>query len=97
MSEALVLEFSGVSAEQYKKVNAILGLDMDTGAGDWPAGLSNHTGAIHDDSFMVFEIWESREAAREFMDSRLGAALGQAGVPEPRRAEWLTVEGHHEG
>ena len=96
MSEALVLEFSGVSADQYEKVNEILGIDMETGAGDWPEGLTNHTGAVHDDSLVVFEIWESKEAAKAFMDSRLGAALGQAGVPEPRRAEWLTVKGHLE-
>ena len=96
MSEALVLEFSGVSADQYDKVNAILGLDPSTGAGDWPAGLTSHTGASHGDDFMVFEIWESKDAAQAFMDSRLGAALGQAGVPEPRRAEWMELAGHHE-
>ena len=96
MSEALVLEFSGVSAEQYKKVNAILGVDPTTGEGDWPAGLTSHTGASHGDDFMVFEIWDSQDAARDFMETRLGAAMGQAGVPQPRRAEWLTLEGHRE-
>ena len=96
MSEALVLEFSGVSADQYKQVNAILGIDPTTGEGDWPAGLASHTGAAHGDEFMVFEIWESQDAAQAFMDSRLGEALGKAGVPQPRRAEWMTLEGHHE-
>ena len=96
MSEALVLEFSGVSADQYKQVNEILGVDPISGAGDWPEGLTSHTGASHGDDFMVFEIWDSQDAAQNFMETRLGAALGKAGVPEPRRAEWLSLEGHHE-
>jgi hypothetical protein len=45
MSDALFYEFTGVSADDYKAVNAILGLDPATGGGDWPAGLLSHTGA----------------------------------------------------
>jgi len=29
------------------------------------------------------------------MASRLGPALTQAGLPEPRRVQWLTVAGHY--
>ena len=95
MSDALVLEFSGVSAAQYRKVNAILGIDPVTGEGDWPGGLTSHTGAASASGLLVFEVWESQEAQAAFMSSRLGPALGQVGVPEPARAEWLSVEGHH--
>ncbi len=95
MSDALVLEFSGVSAAQYREVNAILGIDPDTGEGDWPDGLTCHTGAVSAGGFLVFEVWDSQEAQATFMNSRLGPALGQVGVPEPARAEWLSVEGHH--
>ena len=28
------------------------------------------------------------------MTARLGPALGQAGLPEPSRVQWLTVLGH---
>jgi hypothetical protein len=95
MSDALVLEFGGVSAAQYREVNAILGIDPETGEGDWPDGLTSHTGAVSASGLLVFEVWESRGAQAAFMDSRLGPALGQVGLPEPSRVEWLTIEGHH--
>jgi hypothetical protein len=42
---------------------------------------------------VVVEVWESRAAQEEFLNSRLGAALQQAGVPEPSRMEWFSVIG----
>ena len=43
MPEALILEFTGVSEAEYAAVNKQLGIDMQTGQGDWPAGLLSHT------------------------------------------------------
>ncbi len=40
MQEALILEFTGVSEAEYGAVNKHLGIDMQTGQGDWPAGLA---------------------------------------------------------
>lgn len=95
MSDALILEFSGVTADQYNAVNINLGIDPETGEGDWPAGLESHAGAINaDGNLVVFEVWESQASQEEFMNSRLGPALGKAGVPEPTRAEWLTLLAH---
>jgi len=42
MPEALILEFTGVSEAEYAAVNKHLGIDMQTGQGDWPAGLLSH-------------------------------------------------------
>jgi hypothetical protein len=39
MAEGLILEFDGLSREPYDAVNALLGIDVVTRAGDWPAGL----------------------------------------------------------
>ena len=94
MSEALLYEFSGVSTDDYKAVNAKLGFDPATGSGDWPSGLLSHVGAGKGDSFFVFEVWDSQQSQEAFMESKLGAALGAAGVPAPIRTEWLTVVGH---
>ncbi len=78
MSDALVFEFSGVSAHDYGAVNAILGLDPTTGDGLWPAGLLSHTGAAGSDGgFVVFEVWESQESQAAWMASRLGPALSK--------------------
>jgi hypothetical protein len=96
MSEAVVLEFKGVTADHYNAVNKLLGLDPSTGNGDWPDGLLSHTGAEGaGDTFLVFEVWDSQASQGAFMGSRLGPALGQAGVSEPTRLEWLSVIGHY--
>jgi hypothetical protein len=94
MAEALILEFTG-TREQYDAVNKALGINMETGEGNWPAGMLSHTGAIGGDSLVVFEVWDSVASQEAFMASRLGAALGQVGVSEPRRVEWFSVAGHH--
>lgn len=96
MAEALILEFAGVTADQYRGVNAALGIDPDTGEGDWPDGLLSHTGAAGSGGdLVVFEVWESQESQGTFMADRLGPALGQVGLPQPSRMEWLSVLGHH--
>jgi hypothetical protein len=95
MSEVLILEFADGTADQYAAVNKILGIDYETGEGDWPAPLESHTGAFGANGLVVFEVWESREQQAQFMD-RLVPALQQAGVPAPTRQEWLTLLGHHQ-
>lgn len=96
MSEALILEFTGTSEEQYKAVNGILGIDPETGKGDWPSGMVSHVGAAGAaGNLLVFEVWDSKESQGAFMESRLGPALGQVGLPEPSRLEWLSVLGRH--
>ena len=97
MSDALLYEFSGVSADDYLAVNAKLGLDPNGGGGDWPAGMISHTGAAGTGSFFVFEVWDSKQSQEAFMESRLGPALGASGIPAPMRTEWLAVVGYHAG
>jgi hypothetical protein len=95
MAEAIILEFKGAGKDDYDKVNKILGIDMATGAGDWPAPLLNHTGAVTaNGDLVVYEIWESKAAQEAFM-ARLGPALHEAGVSEPVRVEWFDVIGHY--
>ena len=42
MAEALILEFAGLTDADYRAVNGNLGIDMDTGKGDWPSGMLSH-------------------------------------------------------
>jgi hypothetical protein len=95
MAEAIILEFKGVGKNEYDQVNKILGVDQATGAGDWPDGLLNHTGAVTaDGGLVVYEIWESKAAQGVFM-ARLGPALHEVGLPEPSRMEWFDVIGQY--
>ena len=97
MSEVLILEFRDVSPDLYETANKALELDPDTGTGQWPAGIVSHVAGAHADGngLTVVEVWESREAQDEFMNTRLGPVLGQVGIPQPTRAEWMAVKGYH--
>ncbi len=97
MAELFVLEFEGFDKEMYRKVNDALGIDMDTGAGDWPKGLLVHSAGRTDKGWMVTEVWDSRQDQDNFMTSRLGAALQKAGADKPpTRADWTPLEVHHQ-
>jgi hypothetical protein len=96
MAELLVLEFEGFGQADYEKVNEILGIDSETGEGDWPEGILTHTAGPTENGWIVIEVWESQEHQDKFMKSRLGPALHTAGVEgPPRRADWSKVKAHH--
>ena len=92
MAELIIIEVDCDPA-LYSKVNEILGLDPNTGAGDWPKGLLTHIGSGGDGTVVVVEVWESRADQESWMASTLGPALGQAGVAQPKRMEWLSLLG----
>ena len=91
MAEVIIIEVDA-DPSLYSKVNGILGLDANARTGDWPKGLVSHLGGGGDGKIVV-EVWESRADQEAFMASRLGPALGQAGVGEPKRVEWLSQLG----
>jgi hypothetical protein len=96
MPEMLILEFGGFGQDAYDRVNEVLGIDMDKGEGDWPAGLITHTAGPTVDGWIVVELWETREDQDAFMRSRLAPALQQAGVTgPPKRSEWSKTRAHH--
>ena len=93
MAEVIVIEVD-CDPLLYPEVNRILGLDPNTGAGDWPEGLLTHIGAGGDGTVVVVEVWETRAQQESWMATTLGPALGQAGVSMPRRMEWLSLLGN---
>jgi len=95
MADALLFEFENLAPSEYHKVNEILGLDPNAGTGPWPDGLISHTGlATPAGGLIVTEVWESQAKQEAWMASTLGPALGKAGVPDPKRVEWMTVLGY---
>ena len=99
MAELLILEFDAVTEADYRSVTKELGIDPNTMKGDWPAGLITHlAGKAEDGRGWVVETWTSREAQAEFMQSRLGAAMGLGGVTATPKVTWATLMGeHHSG
>lgn len=50
---------------------------------DWPDGLLAHGSAVAGEGGpLVADVWESREKFDSFLESRLGAAIGQAVGPD---------------
>jgi hypothetical protein len=95
MADGLILEFDGFGVEKYEQVNELLGIDMGSGDGDWPAGMLAHTGGAKDGGWVVFEVWASQADQEAFMRDRLGPALAEAGVEgPPARLEWIEVAAH---
>jgi hypothetical protein len=95
MADGLILEFEGFGVERYEKVNGLIGIDMRSGEGDWPAGMLAHTGGAKDGGWVVFEVWASRADQEAFMQDRLGPALAEAGIEgPPARLEWIEVAAH---
>jgi hypothetical protein len=96
VAQGLILEFDGVGRGQYEAVNERLGIDMATGAGEWPDGLLYHAGGAKDGGWVVFEVWESQDAQHSFMEGRLGRALQEGGISgPPSRVQWLDLAAHH--
>lgn len=97
MAELLTLDFAGVDQATYARINAELGLDPSSGAGDWPAGLITHLAGVSEDGHChVVEVWESQQAQADFMHDRLGAALAAGGVTATPQGAWAHVMGHHD-
>ena len=96
MADLLILEFDGFGEETYEKVNKALGIDMDTGEGDWPPGLLTHAAGAHAGGWRVVEVWASQADQEAFMRSRLGEALQKGGAADkpPSRVEWTPLRAH---
>jgi len=95
MPEALVYEFQGVTGAHYSAVSRLLGIDPETGKGDWPPGLLSHAaGEAEDGTFVVSEVWSSREDQAAWQE-KLGPALAAGGVTVVPRARWVPLIAHH--
>jgi hypothetical protein len=93
--KGLIMEFDG-DAETYERVTALLGIDVASGEGEWPAGLLFHSGGAKPGGWIVSEVWASQEDQERFMAERLGPALREAGVDDPpSRVEWFDLAAFH--
>jgi hypothetical protein len=94
MAEGLILEFAGSTLATYRAVSEKLGMDTTNPKADWPAGLRFHAAGSTGAGFLVFEVWDSRDAQDRFMQTRLGPALQAGGSPQHLRA-WNGLRWRH--
>jgi hypothetical protein len=79
MAVLLILEVEGATAEQYDRVDELLGVQTAENA---PDGLISHSAGVTGTGIFVADVWESPEDIERFFESQLGAAMAKAGVPE---------------
>ncbi|HUY66586.1 MAG TPA: hypothetical protein VMV06_07195 [Acidimicrobiales bacterium] len=97
MAAELILEFEGVTTKEYHAVNKELGIDPESGEGDWPDGLVAHSAGLNDAGHLVvIEVWDTPEHQAKFMEDRLGGALAKGGVTGPPSSiTWIELVSHH--
>jgi len=90
------LEFEGVTDGEYFAVNKELGIDPESGEGDWPEGMLFHSAGLNADGhFVVTEVWDSVGDQESFMKNRLASALEKGGITEPPfSVTWIELVAH---
>jgi hypothetical protein len=86
VSEGLVMECEGCGRDECEYVTAQLGVDPDAEAPGWPPVLLFHTAGATTSRWIVFEIWESRDAHQVFTNERLAPVLVIVGFTVRRTA-----------
>jgi hypothetical protein len=96
MASELILEFEGVTTEEYFAVNKELGIDPESGDGNWPDGMVAHSAGLNDEGHLVvIEVWDTPEHQARFMEDRLGEALVKGGVAgPPSSVTWIELVSH---
>ncbi len=86
MAIALVIEFPGVSREQYDRT--MRDLRLDGADPESPRGMLLHIAGPAEGGWQVVNVWETRADFDRFLDSDLGRALKNAGISTPRVREF---------
>jgi len=77
-----IYDVQGATLDQYDQVNAL------EGGSEKPDGVHVHIAGKTDGGIRVIEVWDSAEHIDRYMESFLGQALEEAGVPEPTVTEF---------
>ena len=80
MAVGVVMEFKGVTLEQYDQVLDRMGNDRE---GEGPPGVIFHWVTETEDGLRVTDVWESREVFERFAQATLGPLTQEVGVPHP--------------
>lgn len=80
MAVLMILEWDGVTTDDYDRVNDAMGIH---GEDDAPDGLIQHAaGVTEDGDVIIVDLWESEAKLGAFFESRLGPAIEQLELPQ---------------
>ena len=86
MAVVMVMEWDGVTAEQYDAARELVNWE-----GNVPAGGMFHVAAVTDQGLRVTDVWESADAFQAFVADRLMPGVQQLGIPGQPRVEIYPV------
>jgi hypothetical protein len=86
MSTVMLMEWAGVSQDQYNQVMRTLDLDKNP-----PNGAIFHVAGFNSGNLRVLDVWESQQAFERFQKERLEAAVKKAGITSQPRVQFYPV------
>jgi len=86
MATVLMMEWPGVTQEQYNHVMSHLGLDSNP-----PSGAIFHVSGFSEGGLRVLDIWDSQQAFERFQKERLTAAVQKAGIASQPKIKFFPV------
>jgi hypothetical protein len=75
MPVVMIMEWEGVTPEQYDQARALVNWE-----GEPPAGGLYHVAAFDDQGLRVTDVWESAEHFQQFVAQRLMPGVKQLGI-----------------
>ena len=78
MATVMLMEWQGVTPEQYGRVMSNLGLDAKP-----PTGGLFHVAGFSGNTLRVLDIWDSQQTFETFQRERLADAVQKAGITSP--------------
>ena len=86
MATVMLMEWPGMTQEQYNRVMSNLGLDTNP-----PAGAIFHVAGFTAGSLRVLDIWDSQQAFERFQQDRLTPAVQKAGIAGQPKVQFFPV------
>lgn len=86
MATVMLMEWRGITPEQYTRVISNLGLDSKP-----PVGGIFHVAGFSGGALRVLDIWESQQAFESFQRDRLTAAVQKAGITTQPTVQFYPV------
>jgi hypothetical protein len=86
MSTVMVMEWSGVTQEQYNQIMRTLDLDKTP-----PSGGIFHVAGFNSGTLRVLDLWESQQAFERFQRERLDQAVKKAGITSQPKVQFFPV------
>ena len=86
MSTVMLMEWAGVTQEQYNQVMGNLDLDKNR-----PAGGIFHVAGFTSGTLHVLDVWESQQAFEKFQKDRLAAAVQKAGITSQPKVQFYAA------